>query len=57
VIRVAGGTFVMGSDRHDPEKSPAHTVEVAAFVLAAATVTVAEFGIFVTAASGQRADS
>jgi formylglycine-generating enzyme required for sulfatase activity len=49
VIQVAGGTFVMGSDRHYPEERPAHPVEVAAFALAASPVTVAEFASFVAA--------
>ena len=48
MIRVAGGTFVMGSDRHYPEERPAHAVELAGFSLAAAPVTVAEFTTFVT---------
>lgn len=49
MITVPGGTFVMGSDRHYPEERPAHHVDVEAFALAAAPVTVEEFAGFVAA--------
>lgn len=49
MIPVAGGTFLMGSDRHYPEERPAHELTVEAFEVAATPVTVAEFGEFVAA--------
>jgi len=44
---IPGGTFQMGSDRHYPEESPAHTVSVAGFWISRHTVTNAEFSRFV----------
>jgi formylglycine-generating enzyme len=46
---VAGGTFLMGSDRFYPEERPARRVEVDGFWIDPCPVTVAEFGRFVTA--------
>jgi formylglycine-generating enzyme required for sulfatase activity len=47
LVRLEGGTFTMGSDRHYPEEAPAHRVSVDGFSMAATTVTNAEFGRFV----------
>lgn len=48
-VTLPAGAFTMGSDHHYPEERPAHPVAVQAFSLAAAPVTVAEFGAFVAA--------
>ena len=47
MIRLPGGSFVMGSDAHYPEERPAHEVTVAPFELAEHPVTVAQFALFV----------
>jgi sulfatase modifying factor 1 len=44
---ISGGTFLMGSDEHYPEESPAHPVVVGAFRIDRCAVTVGEFGEFV----------
>jgi formylglycine-generating enzyme required for sulfatase activity len=44
---IAGGTFLMGSDRHYPEEGPAHRVAVDDFWIDRDPVTNAEFGRFV----------
>ena len=31
MVRIPGGVFLMGSDRHYPEEAPAHRVTVNAF--------------------------
>ncbi len=49
MIRIPGGTFCMGSDRHYPEEAPAHTVTVDGFWIDAAPVTNAQFRAFVEA--------
>lgn len=49
MVRVPGGTFKMGSDRHYPEEAPAHEVTVDAFWMDRAPVTNAEFRRFVEA--------
>ena len=49
MIRVPGGTFLMGSDRHYPEEAPAHKVSVGAFAIDAHAVTNREFKAFVDA--------
>jgi formylglycine-generating enzyme len=46
-VRLAGGTFLMGSDRHYPEEAPVHPVRVDAFTIAAHPVTNDEFAAFV----------
>ncbi len=48
-VRLAGGRFTMGSDRHDPEEAPAQLVEVDAFAISATVVTNAEYQAFVDA--------
>ena len=48
-VRVAGGTFRMGSDAHYPEERPAHEVTVDPFAMDETTVTNAEFAAFVHA--------
>jgi formylglycine-generating enzyme len=49
VVRLEGGSFAMGSDRHEPEEAPAHRVEVDAFGISPCAVTNAEFADFVRA--------
>jgi formylglycine-generating enzyme len=48
-VRLEGGTFLMGSDRHYPEEAPAHPVRVDSFVIAAQPVTNEQFAEFVAA--------
>lgn len=47
MISLAGGQFLMGSDRHYPEESPERMVEIAPFQIDAAAVTNADFAGFV----------
>jgi formylglycine-generating enzyme required for sulfatase activity len=47
MIRIPGGRFRMGSDRHYPEEAPVRTVEVAPFLMDATPVTNAAFARFV----------
>ena len=47
MIRIPGGTFRMGSDRHYPEEAPVHRVTVDPFWIDVAPVTNAEFRKFV----------
>jgi sulfatase modifying factor 1 len=49
MIRVAGGTFRMGSDRHYPEEAPAHLATVDSFRIDATPVTNRQFANFVDA--------
>jgi formylglycine-generating enzyme required for sulfatase activity len=49
MLRLAGGTFTMGSDRHYPEEAPARAVAVEGFSIARTTVTNAEYAAFVAA--------
>ena len=49
MVRIPGGTFLMGSDRHYPEEAPAHKVKVEGFWIDTHTVTNAEFARFVEA--------
>jgi len=51
MVRIEGGPFMMGSDRHYPEEAPAHPVEVAAFWIDPHPVTNEDFTAF-TAATG-----
>ena len=48
-VRITGGTFRMGSDRHYPEEAPSHLVRVDDFAIDPAPVTNAQFGRFVRA--------
>lgn len=49
MIRIPGGTFIMGSDRHYPEEAPAHRVTVDGLWMDAAPVTNRQFRAFVEA--------
>lgn len=49
MIRIPGGTFRMGSDRHYPEEKPVHSVTVDAFRIDPTPVTNAQFREFVRA--------
>ena len=49
MIRIPGGTFIMGSDRHYPEEAPAHPVRVSGFWMDRFPVTNAQFRDFVDA--------
>ncbi len=48
-VALPGGRFLMGSDDHEPEESPAHLVEVGPFVIARHPVTNRQFAQFVGA--------
>lgn len=47
MVRIPGGTFLMGSDVHYPEEAPAHLVSVSSFWMDETAVTNAEFAAFV----------
>jgi formylglycine-generating enzyme len=47
MVRVPGGSFRMGSDRHYPEEGPAHDVSVDAFWMDRCPVTNRQFAAFV----------
>jgi sulfatase modifying factor 1 len=47
MVWIAGGTFLMGSDRHYPEEKPAHMVTVSGFWIDPHTVTNDDFKRFV----------
>jgi sulfatase modifying factor 1 len=49
MVRIPGGSFLMGSDRHYPEEAPAHRVTVDGFWMDRCTVTNREFQLFVEA--------
>jgi formylglycine-generating enzyme required for sulfatase activity len=49
MVRVPGGTFRMGSDRHYPEERPVHTVAVDGFWIDRTPVTNEQFARFVEA--------
>lgn len=49
MIRIEGGTFMMGSNDHYPEEAPAHPVKVDSFWMDEAPVTNGEFLAFVNA--------
>ena len=49
MVRIPGGTFLMGSNNHYPEEAPAHRVAVAGFWMDRHTVTNQEFKRFVDA--------
>jgi formylglycine-generating enzyme required for sulfatase activity len=46
MIFIAGGTFMMGSNRHYPEEAPAHRVTVGSFWIDPMPVTNAQFARF-----------
>ena len=49
MIRIAGGTFRIGSDAHYAEEAPAHRVAVDGFLMDATPVTNRQFRAFVEA--------
>jgi len=49
MIRIFGGTFRMGSDKHYPEEAPAHRVTVGDFLIDRTPVTSRHFKEFVRA--------
>lgn len=49
MVRIPGGTFLMGSNNHYPEEAPAHRVAVGGFWMDCHTVTNREFRSFVDA--------
>jgi formylglycine-generating enzyme required for sulfatase activity len=49
MLRIPGGTFRMGSDRHYPEEAPAHRVTVDEFLIDRTPVTNRQFREFVRA--------
>jgi len=49
MVRVDGGTFHMGSDRHYPEEAPVHRVSVDGFWIDRTPVTNRQFKEFVKA--------
>jgi formylglycine-generating enzyme required for sulfatase activity len=49
MIRIAGGTFRMGSDNHYPEEAPVHRVTVGSFLIDRTPVTNRQFKEFVRA--------
>jgi sulfatase modifying factor 1 len=49
MVRIAGGTFRMGSNDHYPEEAPAHLVSVGGFSMDILAVTNRDFGKFVAA--------
>lgn len=49
MIRIPGGTFRMGSDRHYPEEAPVHSVGVSSFYIDRTPVTNRQFRKFVQA--------
>jgi formylglycine-generating enzyme required for sulfatase activity len=49
MVRIPGGTFMMGSDHHYPEEAPSHSVSVGGFWMDKYAVTNAQFRAFVEA--------
>jgi formylglycine-generating enzyme required for sulfatase activity len=49
MLKIPGGTFLMGSDQHYPEEAPAHEATVAPFWMDRTPVTNREFRHFVAA--------
>jgi formylglycine-generating enzyme required for sulfatase activity len=55
MVRIPGGTFRMGSDKHYPEEAPVHRVTVNTFLMDATPVTNRQFKEFVKATGHTRA--
>src|SRR5256885_10447667 len=49
MVRIPGGSFLMGSDHHYPEEAPAHKVSIGAFLMDRHTITNREFRKFIDA--------
>jgi len=49
MIRISGGTFRMGSDKHYPEEAPVHRVTVSDFLIDRTPITNRQFRAFVQA--------
>ena len=49
MVRIPGGTFRMGSDKHYPEEAPAHRVNVDSFWIDRTPVTNRQYKDFVRA--------
>jgi formylglycine-generating enzyme required for sulfatase activity len=49
MVRIPGGTFLMGSDQHYPEERPVHPVLVSPFWMDETAITNAQFAAFVAA--------
>jgi formylglycine-generating enzyme len=49
MVKIPGGTFCMGSDKHYPDEAPAHRVTVGAFWIDRTPVTNRQFKEFVRA--------
>jgi formylglycine-generating enzyme required for sulfatase activity len=47
MVRIPGGTFLMGSNNHYPEEAPVHSVTVDGFWMDKYAVTNAQFSLFV----------
>ena len=47
MVKIPGGTFLMGSDKHYPEEKPVHEVSVGGFWMDQFAVTNADFARFV----------
>ena len=56
MVRLPGGRYRMGSERFYPEEAPVREVEVGAFAIDRAPVTVTEFAAFVGGELADRAD-
>jgi len=48
MVRISGGEFTMGSDKHYPEEAPAHRVRVDDFRIDRHPVTNAQYAAFVS---------
>ena len=48
LVSIPGGTYLLGSDRHEPEEAPVHPVRVDGFEIARTEVTNREYARFVT---------
>jgi len=49
MVKIPGGTFCMGSDKHYPDEAPAHRVTVGAFWIDRTPVTNRQFNELVRA--------